>query len=156
MSRQLKPWERRIVQWSIWGWCGGLVAVPLAFAFVAYIDKELRDNVVFTLLVFGLPSLGLLVAASGVLKHGKRALFSLRVTEAEQERQLKRISTLAGVHGGLGLAFNATIAIFEQTRLTDHLLLSSLSWVAFAFVYFVAFWGLGRIEADERPNNGEY
>lgn len=147
MSSQLKPWERGIVQWSIWLWCGALVAVPIAAAFIAYIDKELRDDVVFSLLVFGVPSLGLLVAAFGVLTRDGKKLLKLGATGVEQERQLKRIRTLAGVHGGLGLALIATIGIFEPGPLAEHLLLFSITWVVFAIVYFFAFWGSARIEA---------
>lgn len=147
MSSELKSLERRIVQGSIWGWCGALVAVPIAAAFIACIDKELNPHWQFSLLVLGVPSAGLLLAAFGVLTRDGKILLKLGATGVEQGRQLKHIRTLAGVHGGLGLAFIATIGIFEPGPLEEHLLLFSITWVVFAIVYFIAFWGSARLEA---------
>lgn len=148
MSSELKAFERRVVEWLVRAWCGALVAVPLVAAFIAYIDVDLNDYWWLPLLVLGLPSGGLLLVALGVLSHDRKAWFQLGDTDKEQERQLKHIRSLAGLQALIGAGTITTIiAAFGDGALEQHLILSSVVWLVFAIVYFVAYWGSSRIEA---------
>lgn len=153
-SNELNEKARVRLQRVLQLWCLALVGTPIIAGVVAFnaVETETGDYWLFPLLVLAVPSIGLLVATWGVLPPGGRwwqvrKWWRLATARAEQERQLKHIRTLAGVQGGLGLAFIATIGIFDPGPLELHMLTSTLVWVFPAIVYFVAFWGSARMEA---------
>lgn len=142
MGIQLNDLELRVVQISVWIWCALLVVLPIIAALVV----EPSTYWILPLILLGVPSAGLLLVTWAVLPRVGKVLWKFGDTAAVQEKQLKHIRTLAGVQGVVGLAFIATIGIFEPGPLEHHVLTASIVWVATASVYFFAFWGLVRME----------
>ncbi|MGP9586162.1 hypothetical protein ACT3TB_10965 [Micrococcaceae sp. AOP34-BR2-30] len=140
----LKDSELKRVQVFVWVWCALLVALPI----VAVFAGGLSMFSILPLVMLGVPSAGLLLAAWAVLPRVGRKPLRLGETAAAQERQLKHIRTLAGVQGGIGLAIIATIGLFDPGPLEYDLLTASVFWAATAVVYFVAFWGMARLERE--------
>lgn len=146
---QLSKKEHGFVQWSIWAWAASLVGVTIWAGVIALISA-------FALMAFAIPTAGLLLAAWAVLPAEGASTFVFKRTAAEQETQLKHLRSLAGVQAGIGLAFIATIGIFDMDELAQQMLTATLVWTTLASVYFVAFWGSARIEAernDGRPSS---
>lgn len=123
------------IQVCVWLWFLWLVAAPILAA------KDAPEHALFPAVLLGLPSAGLLLVAFGV------RLWSVGEKAHEQERQLGHLRHLAGVQGIIGAAVMATIGIFESGELEMSMFTSSVMWLAGAVIYFVAFWGLVRLEA---------
>lgn len=140
--------ENQFVQACIYLWCAITAFVPF---YGGYLTMQLDEmNLEVGLLVFAVyfvPSLGVLLAAYGVLERRGILPFLLAKTATEQERQLKQVRSLAGVQGGVGLAIIATIGVFEMDELAAQMLFTGIVWAALASVYFVAFWASARIES---------
>lgn len=106
MSSPLNKKARRGLQGFLWAWCLALVGTPIIAGIVAFNAVETRDYWLFPLLVLAVPSVGLLVAAWGVLPPGGGLRqvgkwWSLAATGAEQERQLNRFAPWQACRGVL-------------------------------------------------------
>lgn len=134
---------KNFIQGSLWFWCLWLGSIPVLAAWNA------PEHALFPLLLLGVPSVGLLLAAWAVLPRAGWLPWSVGPT-GPSERQLKHIRSLAAVQGGIGAVVLATIGIFGPGALEQSMMLASVVWVAGAVVYFVAFWGLVLLESSQK------
>lgn len=135
--------SRTFIEGAVWLWCLWLVVAPIGAAFDAPEDYWL-----FPLVLLGLLSVGLLLAASAVLPRVGKCPLRVGTTAQQQEKQLTKIRELAGVQGVIGAALLATFTVFDRGALELSMFISSVMWLAGAAIYFVAFWGMARLESS--------